>query len=67
MACHDISFSQDGLEVLATLEHKCVRMLVPFLITNKFLYLLFVFKRLKKQLGLPQDILNYCKNILSKT
>lgn len=60
---HDFSFSDDGFEVIVVLEDKCVRALVPFVVKEKCIYLLFWLNKIKEQGTLSQDIVGYCIKI----
>ena len=64
MSCYDLSFSQDGLQVIAALDNKCIRMHAPLVMKDKCLYLLFILKQIYEKHNIPKDIIFYGKNLL---
>jgi len=61
---YGLSFSDDGSELIIVLDKKCVRMHVPFAIKEKCLYSLCVLNRIKDYSKWPNDIVQYCANML---
>jgi hypothetical protein len=64
---YNISFSDDGFEVVVALPDRCVRMHVPFAVKEKCIHSLCVLNQLKKLFNLPNDITRYCLNFLQET
>jgi hypothetical protein len=66
--CLDFSFSDDGYEMIIAFKSKCIRMLVPFAIKEKCLFLLHILNQCKvNECVLPRDIIFYIGNILIDT
>ena len=61
---YNLCFSDDGSELIIVLDKKCVRMHVPFAIKERFLYYLCVLNRIKDYGNWPNDIVQYCANML---
>ena len=55
---HDLSFSNDGLEIAVALEDKCIRTLVPFAVKEKCSYFFLVLQR-----KLPKCLAKHCIDI----
>lgn len=66
---HDLAFSQDGYNIIITLDDKCVKLPVFFAIKEKYLYSLCVLNQFKynNEQNLPQDVAQYILNILLKS
>jgi hypothetical protein len=57
---YDLSFSDDGLEVIVALQDRCVRTLVSFAVKEKCTDILWWLHQIKEQKNLPQDIVSHC-------
>lgn len=64
---YDLTFSEDGLEMVIVLEDTCVRVLVPFEVQKKCTYFLWALHQIAKESNLPDDAVHHCSKILWET
>jgi WD40 repeat protein len=64
---YDLTFSEDGSEMIIVLEDTCVRALVPFEAQKKCAYFLWLLHQIAKENNLPKDAVHHCSKMLWQT